>query len=314
MSGGIALILLGCAAIIGGVSVLAPARLSNGHRSPQKGQRLSQSLAPSSSDGHSEVLLALAQHQCGHCGYDGCQPYADAIALGDTSNRCAPGGKTTMASLSRLLQSWQTTPHSDHPTRNEFDLVSIDVDGCIGCTKCIQVCPTDAIIGANGMQHRVIDEHCIGCGMCIDACPVDCIDLLPQTTFPSVPAAETSQHNYCIQCGDCDDICPVHLPVSRLIESGRAGAGGAEIAADCITCNKCTQVCDQEIDAMGEVRALIEQDRSPRHAWGAERAARREQRFSTLERIDTSHDQQQPSTMPMSALERARQSNTQRSL
>lgn len=49
---------------------------------------------------------------------------------------------------------------------------------CIGCTKCLAVCPTDAIVGANNFLHTVIEEDCIGCKLCVPVCPVDCIEML----------------------------------------------------------------------------------------------------------------------------------------
>jgi electron transport complex protein RnfB len=50
---------------------------------------------------------------------------------------------------------------------------------CIGCTLCIQACPTDAIIGAAKRMHSVVTEWCSGCELCVPACPVDCIVMLP---------------------------------------------------------------------------------------------------------------------------------------
>jgi electron transport complex protein RnfB len=50
---------------------------------------------------------------------------------------------------------------------------------CVGCTKCIQACPYDAIIGANKLMHTVLNDICTGCGLCVPACPFDCIDLVP---------------------------------------------------------------------------------------------------------------------------------------
>lgn len=52
-------------------------------------------------------------------------------------------------------------------------------EDCIGCTKCLDACPTDAIIGATQLLHSVITEDCIGCERCVPVCPVDCIDLTP---------------------------------------------------------------------------------------------------------------------------------------
>ena len=49
---------------------------------------------------------------------------------------------------------------------------------CIGCTKCIQACPVDAIVGAAQLMHTVIKDLCIGCDLCVPPCPVDCIDMV----------------------------------------------------------------------------------------------------------------------------------------
>ena len=54
----------------------------------------------------------------------------------------------------------------------------IDESRCIGCKRCIDVCPVDAIVGAQGMMHTVVESWCIGCNLCPPACPVDCIDML----------------------------------------------------------------------------------------------------------------------------------------
>ncbi len=58
-------------------------------------------------------------------------------------------------------------------------VVEIVAADCIGCTKCIQVCPVDAIVGAAKQMHTVILAECTGCDLCIPACPVDCIIIIP---------------------------------------------------------------------------------------------------------------------------------------
>ena len=55
----------------------------------------------------------------------------------------------------------------------------VDEERCIGCVRCIEACPADAIVGAQGFMHSVVEEWCIGCGLCVAPCPVDCIDMLP---------------------------------------------------------------------------------------------------------------------------------------
>lgn len=62
-----------------------------------------------------------------------------------------------------------------------YHLAVIDEASCIGCTKCIDVCPVDAIVGATGQMHTVLNDLCIGCDLCLPPCPVQCISLLPIT-------------------------------------------------------------------------------------------------------------------------------------
>lgn len=50
---------------------------------------------------------------------------------------------------------------------------------CIGCTKCIQACPVDAILGAAKQMHTVIASECTGCELCVAPCPMDCIVMEP---------------------------------------------------------------------------------------------------------------------------------------
>jgi electron transport complex protein RnfB len=57
----------------------------------------------------------------------------------------------------------------------------IDEAWCIGCTLCLDACPTDAIVGINKRMHTVIEAHCTGCELCIPVCPVDCISLEVET-------------------------------------------------------------------------------------------------------------------------------------
>jgi len=54
----------------------------------------------------------------------------------------------------------------------------VEESRCIGCTRCIDVCPVDAIVGAQGLMHTVVENWCIGCALCPPACPVDCIDMV----------------------------------------------------------------------------------------------------------------------------------------
>lgn len=126
----------------------------------------------------------LPQTQCGQCGHPGCKPYAEAIANGEAINRCPPGGQETVDRLANLLGVDSLPLDADETTADQ-DLVAVIIEEeCIGCTKCIQACPVDAIIGAAKLMHTVIVDDCTGCDLCVDPCPVDCIDMVPRPKAP----------------------------------------------------------------------------------------------------------------------------------
>jgi len=121
----------------------------------------------------------LPQTQCGQCGYPGCRPYSEAIANGEAINRCPPGGEATIAALADLLDMEAIPLDEEHGEEKTKTVAFIHEDQCIGCTKCIQACPVDAILGAAKQMHTVIASECTGCDLCVEPCPVDCIDMLP---------------------------------------------------------------------------------------------------------------------------------------
>jgi len=126
-----------------------------------------------------QIDALLPQTQCGLCGYNGCMPYAEAIIDEQAPiNQCPPGGVSTLQQLGLLLN--QETHHliadMEQKTKpNKFAVIR--EDECIGCTKCIQACPVDAILGSAKLMHTVITAECTGCELCIAPCPVDCIDM-----------------------------------------------------------------------------------------------------------------------------------------
>ena len=122
----------------------------------------------------------LPQTQCMRCGYPTCRAYADAIARGETDiNRCPPGGADGIDALARLLGRAPKPLDPANGVEAPPLVAVIDEALCIGCTKCIQACPVDAIVGGSKLMHVVVDPLCTGCELCVPACPVDCIVLVP---------------------------------------------------------------------------------------------------------------------------------------
>ena len=129
----------------------------------------------------------LPQTQCGKCGHPGCKPYAQGIVDGEPINKCPPGGDETIAALAELLKVpvlELDVSRGSAPAQVAY----IREAECIGCTKCIQACPIDAIVGAAKLMHTVLIDECTGCDLCVAPCPVDCIEMhpLPPSTLPVV--------------------------------------------------------------------------------------------------------------------------------
>ena len=120
----------------------------------------------------------LPQTQCTRCGYDGCKPYAEAIASGAAEiNQCPPGGSATISALATLLGRHPLALNPVHGVEAPPRVARIDESRCIGCARCLAPCPVDAIVGAAKFMHTVLADRCTGCELCLPPCPVDCIEI-----------------------------------------------------------------------------------------------------------------------------------------
>jgi len=121
----------------------------------------------------------LPQTQCTRCGYQGCKPYAEAIAAGQADlNQCPPGGAAGIVKLAELLGKPPKPLNPANGVEKPLEVAVIDEALCIGCTLCIQACPVDAILGAAKQMHVILNDWCTGCELCIAPCPVDCIAMV----------------------------------------------------------------------------------------------------------------------------------------
>ena len=141
----------------------------------------------------------LPQIQCGRCDTPGCMQYAQAIVDGDPHDRCVPGGQETLDNLNILLDKKISKVNLDYGPTIDSQKVSIIEDECIGCKKCIDACPVDAIAGSANMMHSIIDDICTGCELCIEPCPVDCIEIISVSKDAIKVPRDMSQSAYDIK-------------------------------------------------------------------------------------------------------------------
>ena len=278
---------------------------------------------PANDDGLVDAIDALLpQTQCGQCGHPGCRPYAEALAEGAPMDLCPPGGEETFAALKALLgRDDGTAPAEPRPVT-----ARIREPECIGCALCFAPCPVDAIVGAPGFMHTVIEDQCTGCELCLTACPVDCIELAlmevpPVSRDPRAgrprsgdgdpragrprsgdlsergrPALElnreSSVHAPCIGCNRCEPVCPESLApqhLLRLIRADQLDAAAATGLGHCIECRRCDRACPSGIPLAHLFRAAKDDrtERTQRQARAAAAKARFDARNARLKADDT---------------------------
>jgi len=147
-----------------------------------------------------QIDAILPQTQCGLCTYKGCMPYAEALANNTAEiNLCPPGGVEGLVAIAEILQKDASPFIQDMQQKAKPRTVAVIREAeCIGCTKCIQACPVDAILGAAKQMHTVIADECTGCDLCIAPCPVDCIDMLvlPESNESNMQNASHYRNRY----------------------------------------------------------------------------------------------------------------------
>lgn len=140
-----------------------------------------------------EIEALMPGSNCGQCGFPGCAGAAAAIVDGSAAlSCCPPGGKALAAALSAKLgiPLDRGTGAEEGPK-----LASVIEDLCIGCTRCLKVCPTDALMGGPKQIHNVLQAACNGCGNCVERCPTIAIVMkpvaitLPNWVWPKPAAA-----------------------------------------------------------------------------------------------------------------------------
>ena len=57
--------------------------------------------------------------------------------------------------------------------------LSLNTSKCIGCKRCIEVCPHNVFAFNNGRAEIVDKDGCMECGACSKNCPINAIEVKP---------------------------------------------------------------------------------------------------------------------------------------
>jgi ferredoxin len=98
------------------------------------------------------------------------------------------------------------------------------------CTKCLEVCPTDAIMPYTKEEKqkirigrvRFIKDFCVvyrnntSCGACAEICPTGAVTMIPYKGLLFIPSTITS---ICVGCGACQYVCPAKPDKAIIVET-----------------------------------------------------------------------------------------------
>jgi len=90
--------------------------------------------------------------------------------------RTAPN--PVLSTLTYFRDEYEAHIKGSCPSGKCLDLIEYHInDKCIGCTKCAQRCPVEAIAEQPYEVHVVDNELCIKCDICKQVCPVDAVEV-----------------------------------------------------------------------------------------------------------------------------------------
>jgi electron transport complex protein RnfB len=130
------------------------------------------------------------------------------------------------------------------------------LDSCIGCTNCLTICPSHAIVGEKKGPHTINPAICIECGACGRVCPAksveDSFGVLTQQIKKQDWEKPLFNLDTCISCDICLDTCPAGALDANLQKVGsRHVFPFLPDEAVCMGCGFCATDCPVDAITMG---------------------------------------------------------------
>ncbi len=229
----IAVIVLGCIALVSAVILYVCSKKFAVHEDPRLGQ----------------VTALLPGANCGGCGYPGCSGMASALVKGADAGSlegllCPVGGQAVMEQVADLLGM---------AIANTEPMVAV-----VRCNGTCELRPriaqydglhTCTAMNACGAGETGCGFGCLGCGDCVKACNFGAITINPETGLPEVDEGK------CTSCGACVKACPRHIielrkkgpkgrrVYVRCVNKDKGAVALKACKAACIGCGKCAKEC-----------------------------------------------------------------------
>ena len=128
-------------------------------------------------------MLEILDRLCEGQGRDGDLEELEHLAFVTRTGSLCGLGRTApnpvLSTLRYFRHEYEAHLQGRCPARKCRALITYRVtDSCIGCTRCAQRCPVDAIPVTPYRRHCIDESTCIRCDTCRKACPVDAIEVV----------------------------------------------------------------------------------------------------------------------------------------
>jgi len=125
-----------------------------------------------------DILTRLTQGQAVAADIDKLADLAHSVKQGSLCGLGKTAPNPVLSTLEYFRDEYEAHVAGRCPAKFCKALITYSInDDCIGCTKCAQVCPSDAIAFTPYEKHQIDTEKCVRCGACKKICPVDAVDV-----------------------------------------------------------------------------------------------------------------------------------------
>jgi NADH:ubiquinone oxidoreductase subunit F (NADH-binding) len=125
-----------------------------------------------------EILERLCRGEAGTEEIDRLEELAHIVRRSSLCGLGRTAPNPVLSTLKHFRDEYEAHARGSCPAGRCKALIVYEItDSCIGCTRCAQRCPVDAISGRSYEKHTIDTAVCIRCGTCHDACPTDSVQV-----------------------------------------------------------------------------------------------------------------------------------------